>query len=186
MTYGVVIAVLWLALVAYWFASARGNKRTVYRGINPAWRMLGFAVVVGLFFVYRAHPGYLDRNLYLPTGPVRAAGILVCAAGVGFAIWARHTLGTNWSGNPTIKEGHELVVRGPYRWVRHPIYTGILLGLIGTGIGGGRFIHLLIFGLAAAIVWLKIRIEEPLMLRQFPDAYSDYMKRTRALVPFVL
>jgi protein-S-isoprenylcysteine O-methyltransferase Ste14 len=186
MPYGTVITVLWLILVAYWFVSAWGTKRTVYRGINPAWRVLALVFIIGLFFLFGSYPGYFGRQLYYPTVAARAAGILVCAAGVGFAIWARHTLGTNWSGGPTIKEGHELVESGPYRRIRHPIYTGILLAVLGTGMGSGQVKHVFIFGVAAAILWLKLRIEEPLMLRQFPEAYSAYMKRTKALIPFVL
>ena len=107
------------------------------------------------------------------------------ATGLAFAIWARHTLGRNWSGNPTVKEGHELVETGPYRLVRHPIYTGFLLAIAGTGIGRGQVRQLFIFGTAFVLLWAKLRIEESLMLRQFPQTYPGYMKRTKALVPFL-
>src|ERR1017187_7501034 len=102
------------------------------------------------------------------------------ATGLAFAIWARHTLGRNWSGNPTVKEGHELVETGPYRLVRHPIYTGFLLAIAGTGIGSGQVMQLFIFGTAFVLLWAKLRIEESLMLRQFPQTYPGYMKRTKA------
>ncbi len=184
MSYRAVITTLWLILVGYWVFSAWGNKPTVYR-YNPVWRILSAVGIVGLFVLFEAYPSYFRHNMYVPTDACRAAGIAVCAAGVAFAIWARHTLGRNWSGNPTIKEGHELIERGPYRFVRHPIYTGILLAILGSGIGSGQVKHLFILGFAVAILWAKLRIEESLMLRQFPETYPGYMKRTKALVPFV-
>jgi protein-S-isoprenylcysteine O-methyltransferase Ste14 len=185
MSYRDVTAVLWLILVAYWILSAWGNKPTVYR-FNPVWRALSAIAIVGLFVLFEAYPAFFHRHVYQPTDACRAAGIAVCSAGVAFAIWARHTLGRNWSGNPTIKEGHELVERGPYRLVRHPIYTGILLAIVGTGIGSGQVKHLFIFGFAATILWAKLRIEESLMVSQFPQSYPGYMRRTKALVPFVI
>ncbi len=185
MTYRAVIATLWLILVGYWIISASGNKATVYRA-NPSWRVVTVIGIVALFFIFRAYPGYFYHHMYVPTDAARAAGIITCAAGVGFAIWARHTLGANWSGNPTIKEGHELIERGPYRLVRHPIYTGLLLAIAGSGIGSGQLKHLFIFGFSVATLWAKLRIEESLMLRQFPQAYPGYMRRTKALIPYVL
>jgi len=95
-------------------------------------------------------------------------------------------LGSNWSADPSIKEGHELIERGPYRLVRHPIYSGFLLALAGTGLGSGRVMHLYIVGISLMGMCLKLRIEESLMLRQFPQAYREYMRRTKALIPFVL
>jgi protein-S-isoprenylcysteine O-methyltransferase Ste14 len=185
MYYRAAITALWLILFAYWVYSAGGNKATVYR-INPVWRALSVLGIVGLFILFEAFPRSFRHHLYFPTESDEAAGIAVCAAGVAFAIWARHTLGRNWSGTPTIKEGHELIETGPYRYVRHPIYTGILIGMVGSGIGSGQAKHLLIIGTALVILWTKLRIEESLMLRQFPQTYPEYMKRTKALIPFVL
>ncbi|HXQ79928.1 MAG TPA: isoprenylcysteine carboxylmethyltransferase family protein [Opitutaceae bacterium] len=185
MSYRVFIAILWLGAVAYWVFSARGNKRTVYRS-NPVWRMLSGIGIVGLFVLFDAFPEFFHKHVYVATQAGEAAGIMTCAAGLALAIWARHTLGRNWSGTPTIKEGHELVENGPYRLVRHPIYTGILVAVAGTGIGSGQVKHLFILGAALALLWAKLRIEEGLMLRQFPHAYPGYMKRTKALIPFVV
>jgi protein-S-isoprenylcysteine O-methyltransferase Ste14 len=185
MSYLQVISTLWLILVAYWIFSARGNKPTVSR-IDPTWRALSLSAIVAQFLLFRAYPGFFRRHLYFPTDSCRAAGVFICAAGVAFAIGARHTLGRNWSGSPTIKEGHELVESGPYRYVRHPIYTGILLAAVGTGFGSGQTKHLFIVSSALVILWTKLRIEESLMLRQFPQSYPGYMRRTKALIPFLL
>jgi protein-S-isoprenylcysteine O-methyltransferase Ste14 len=185
MPYRWIIFVLWLALFAYWVISAWGNKATVYR-VNPVWRALALLAIVVVFLLIEAFPRFFHHHLYFPGAADRAAGVAVCAAGVGIAIWARHTLGRNWSGNPTIKEGHELIERGPYRYVRHPIYSGILLGMVGTGLGSGQIKHLFVIGTTFVIFWTKLRIEESLMLRQFPETYAAYMKRTKALIPFVV
>jgi protein-S-isoprenylcysteine O-methyltransferase Ste14 len=122
----------------------------------------------------------------MPTEASRVVGITACAAGVALAIWARHTLGKNWSGSPTIKEGHELIESGPYRYVRHPIHTGILLAVARAGLGSGQMKHPNSLGLALVTLWVKLRIEEALTLRQSPQAYPGYMRRKKALIPFIL
>ncbi len=104
-------------------------------------------------------------------------------AGVLIAIWARFSLGRNWSGVVTLKEGHELVTSGPYAAIRHPIYTALILLFLGTTLLVGTPSASL--GLACVIwsCWVKLRQEETLMLLQFPDSYPAYMARTKRLVP---
>jgi len=87
-------------------------------------------------------------------------------AGIAFAIWARMLLGRNWSSDVTLKRDHELIVAGPYRWVRHPIYTAVPL--------------------AGAAFWRKLKIEEAVMRRRFGETYAHYAKRVPALIPFVM
>ena len=176
---------LWLILAAYWIYCARGNKRTAYR-LNPTWRILAIVSLLVLALAFNELPAFFNQRIYSPGVATKWTGVALGAAGVAFAIWARRTLGKNWSGNPTIKEGHELVINGPYRLVRHPIYTGFLLLIVGTLMGGGKVSDLLILGLACAAGWVKVRIEESLMMRQFPEAYAAYRERTKALIPFIL
>ncbi len=99
---------------------------------------------------------------------------------------ARVILGTNWSGIVTLKENHELIQSGPYRFVRHPIYSGILLGIFGSIFALNPFSGGLVV-MAVAIFTLRIKslLEERIMLRTFPDQYPGYMKRVRALIPYV-
>jgi protein-S-isoprenylcysteine O-methyltransferase Ste14 len=117
---------------------------------------------------------------------IETIGVVLCMLGVAFAIWARNVLGENWSGAPQIKEGHELIQAGPYRLVRHPIYTGILLAMFGTGFGFGRIQSLVLFLFCFAALWLKLKVEESLMSQQFPEAYPAYRKKTKALIPYLL
>jgi protein-S-isoprenylcysteine O-methyltransferase Ste14 len=176
---------LWLIFVCYFFVSAWGNKATAFR-VKRTWRLVYLLGIIALIWFLSLDSGFLNLRLleWTPaTGPVALA---LCAAGIFFAIWARRTLATNWSLDPTIKESHELVQKGPYRLVRHPIYTGILLALFGTELAGGRMKNAIVFLFALATFLYKMRVEESLMMRQFPQAYPAYKGRTKALVPFVI
>ena len=112
-------------------------------------------------------------------------GAVISALGVAFAIWARKTLGDNWSANVTLKKEHELIQSGPYKIVRHPIYTGFELCFLGAAITIGQakgFVALLIIFIAHN---LKIAMEEKLMHQQFGERYVLYSKRVKKLVPFI-
>ncbi len=111
-------------------------------------------------------------------------GIILCAAGIAFLVWARQHLGGNWSQTVSVKVEHELVTSGPYRYVRHPMYTGGLIACIGSAIVcGGAFVFLLVI-LGPLFLW-RVGAEDKLMEQQFPNEYPSYKKRTKALIPFV-
>lgn len=176
--------VLWAAWVIYWFVRARGNKPTAHR-LNLIWRWATFILLVALWSVMRLFPEYFDRRL-LPFSWTRTYfSLLLTFLGLAFTVWARRALGANWSANPTIKVGHELIQTGPYRWVRHPIYTGLLLAIFASFLSEAKVSQACIFVCLAVLLIVKLRIEEGLMLRQFPDAYPEYRRRTNALVPFL-
>lgn len=113
-------------------------------------------------------------------------GDVFCVLGLFVTLWARTTLAGNWSSDVTFKQGHELIRRGPYRFVRHPIYTGLLMMCLGAAIEIARLHSWLAVPLMAIAFWLKLKQEERLMLSHFPDEYRDYQKQVKALVPFVL
>jgi protein-S-isoprenylcysteine O-methyltransferase Ste14 len=106
--------------------------------------------------------------------------------GLWVTIWSRRTLGGNWSSEVAFKQGHELVKTGPYRFVRHPIYTGLILMCLGTAGEVGQLHSWLGFLLLCAGFWIKLMQEETLLLRHFPDEYPTYQKQVKALVPFVI
>lgn len=184
---GNVIRGCWILLILYWVISARASK-PVAEGPNP-----------GLIWVYRLpmmigiallcigwHLEWLKNFVFPRSETLAWSGAAVCAAGVAGAIWARSTLGKNWSSEVLFRQGHELIERGPYRLVRHPIYTGILLMCLGTAIAednAGAYLGVLFFFCG---IWLKLRQEEALMARHFPEEYPAYKKRVKALIPFVL
>jgi protein-S-isoprenylcysteine O-methyltransferase Ste14 len=183
---GRIIIGCWIAFLVYWLVSAVRVKAVAERqsfGASLAYRI---PVITGaiLIFSRRIH-GPLDVRVLPDTNWVSYGGALVCVAGLIVCIWARVTLAGNWSSNVTFKQGHELIRRGPYRFVRHPIYTGILLMYLGTAIHLG----LLRAGIGVLLTfigfWIKYRQEEALMLQHFPDQYPVYRKRVKALVPWV-
>lgn len=118
-------------------------------------------------------------------------GAALTFAGLAFAIWARFLIAGNWSSYVELKREHELIMEGPYRWVRHPIYTGLLLAFVGSALAVGEWRGALSRGalsvaIVAASFWRKLRLEEAIMRRQFGEAYARYAARVPALVPFVL
>jgi protein-S-isoprenylcysteine O-methyltransferase len=174
---------LWDILLAYWFVGYIGNKATAKREWDVVQILSIVCMIVGFSFLFT--PILLPKQILPHNVTAGIIGDLMCAAGVVCAIWARRTLGSNWSGTITVKERHELVTSGPYRYVRHPIYTGFLLGSLGLAIVFG---HLGAFiGVAAVFIgfWLRIPREEQLMTQLFPDVYPVYKKQTRALIPFL-
>ncbi len=92
----------------------------------------------------------------------------------------------NWSGVVTVKADHELITTGPYTIVRHPIYTGLLLGFVGSAIARGEWRGVVAVVLVLASLWRKLLLEERWMREQFGEAYETYRRRVRALIPFVL
>jgi protein-S-isoprenylcysteine O-methyltransferase Ste14 len=111
--------------------------------------------------------------------------MIAVASGLGFTVWARRHLGRNWSSDVTVKQDHALVRTGPYRYVRHPIYTGILLALCGTALSINQWRTVVAVGFALLGLFLKLRLEERQMRAIFPE-YDEYRKHTAAIVPFVL
>jgi protein-S-isoprenylcysteine O-methyltransferase Ste14 len=184
---GALLRDLWLTILAVWLAGALFTKRTVRR------QSLGRVVVqrglaVGaylLLLVDRWDLNWLDWRFMKPSRPVEYAGVAVTALGIALAIWARVLLGRNWSGNATVKESHELVQGGPYRFVRHPIYSGISLAIVGTALTMGEVRGLLAVALALASWRVKWPVEERFMTEQFGDRYVEYRRRVRAIIPGV-
>jgi protein-S-isoprenylcysteine O-methyltransferase Ste14 len=183
---GLILA-CWLTLVAYWLIAALGAKRNV-RG-TPWWRGAGVRVaLLVLLALILCLPGFRQfpaSRRVVPVGPVVAgAGVAVCAAGIALSIWARRHLGRNWGMPMSLKEEHELVTTGPYRVVRHPIYTGILIAMLGSTATGSPLWPIL-FVLFGGYFLYSATVEERLMLRQFPTQYPAYRRRTKMLIPFV-
>src|SRR5262249_17801359 len=115
---------------------------------------------------------------------VRIAGVVLCVAGVAFAIWARRTLGKNWGMPMTVHQSPELVTSGPYATVRHPIYSAILLALSGTALALNLWWFVAV---AAALAYFSFaaRREERTMLAAFPREYPAYRERTKMIVPWI-
>ena len=181
---------VWGAFGILWLTAAFTSKRSVRIQSSGSRLFQGGLMILGIMlmtnFRHWVMSGWLTIHLMPVTLPVFAGGFLLTVAGLLFCIWARVVLGRNWSGTVTIKENHELIVRGPYQIVRHPIYTGLLFALIGTAFVDGyvrSFVGVLVIGFG---LWLKSQTEEQFMVQQFGAQYIDYRQHVRALVPFLL
>ena len=184
-----VIPALWIIFTAYWVISARFAKRN----IDPAarWKYvagrlsLSALIVIALFSSTLRHGLRVTYAFQASHALLMAAGIVLVVLGLALAVSARLQLGRNWGMPMSQQEDAELIMTGPYAYVRHPIYSGIILGMIGSAIGHSVAWTLLLVVFGSYFIY-SARREEELMLRQFPDTYPAYMARTNMLVPYVL
>lgn len=178
--------VLWLGLGIYWEVAARGAGAT-HSAEPRASRLFHLTLVsIGQALILFPFPGPL-RTRFLPEAlPLVIVGLVIEAASVAFSIRARTTLGRNWSGAVTTKVDHELVRSGPYRLVRHPIYSGMFALSLGTALAVGEVRTLLGIAFLVVAFWRKIRQEERLLGGLFGPAWEDYRRTTRAVIPWLL
>jgi protein-S-isoprenylcysteine O-methyltransferase Ste14 len=177
----------WIVVVAYWLVSAWRVKATAER--QSRWSAVVHRIPLGCSYFLLANwhlPPPMSSSVTPDAGWARVTGDVVCVYGLFVTIWARRTLAGNWSGDVTFKQGHELIRSGPYRFVRHPIYTGLLTMCLGTAIEVSQLRCWLALPFMATSFWMKLKQEERLLLRHFPGEYPEYQKHVKALVPFVL
>jgi protein-S-isoprenylcysteine O-methyltransferase Ste14 len=177
----------WITFFVYWALSAFRQKKIAEQDSFLSTLVYRMPLTLGGLFLWfpRFH-----HPLNLPVTPSTHLSCLlgagICAFGLLVTLWARCTLGANWSSEVAFKQGHELVKTGPYQFVRHPIYTGLLLMCLGTAVVVGELHCWLGLSLLCIGCWIKLKKEERLMLRHFPDAYRAYMNEVKALVPFII
>jgi protein-S-isoprenylcysteine O-methyltransferase Ste14 len=177
----------WGAVGLVWLVGLAFTKRTV-RAAPIGTRLFHLALAALGFVLLSPHwitTGGLARRFVPQADAFAAAGLALTVAGCAFAIWARMTLGANWSGRATVKANHELVTRGPYALARHPIYSGLLLALAGTALAIGLWRGLVGFMVILLLLMVKMSQEERLMIEAFPLEYPAYRQRVRALIPGV-
>jgi len=187
MTTSEIIITCWSIFMVVWIVNAVRTKKTVER--QSAAAMLAHRIPVGLgwwLLLFPKFPGEFNRQILPRTAELQIAGAVICVCGLVFTIWARKTLAGNWSSDVTFKSNHELIRSGPYRFVRHPIYTGLLGMFLGTAIHVGQLRCFIGLPLVCLGFWIKLSQEERLMLRHFPEAYPGYRREVKALIPFVI
>lgn len=186
LAYGLAIAGLWLAWIIYWSVAAATVKATERRESprSRATYMTMLAAGVALMMWPRGENPLFWRFVP-PTTAIQVLAVVIVVAGLLFSVWARLHLGRNWSGTVTLKRDHELIRSGPYRFVRHPIYTGLSLAILGTVLSLGEWRGLIALVLIVASFVRKIAIEEDFLRGIFRDEYEHYRTETAALVPFV-
>jgi len=175
----------WIVFLGYWLVSALRLKKVKQREARGQ-RLVQIAFMVvayALVFNDTLGRGWLGTRFFPASETIGETGFLLAVVGVAFAIWARWHLGENWSGTVTLKEGHELIRSGPYRYIRHPIYTGMLIAFAGTVLALGELRGLLAFLIALACFYLKARKEERFLAQEFGESFTEHARRTGMFLP---
>lgn len=181
------IGLTWGALALVWIAGLLFTKRTVRsqpagaRLFHLALIALGFSLLGAEWF----RGGWLGMRFRPESQEVALIGLALTITGCLFAIWARLTLGNNWSARATVKADHELITRGPYSLTRHPIYTGLMIAITGTALARDEWRCILAVVVILLALLVKMGQEEQLMMQTFPEKYPEYRRRVKALIPGV-
>lgn len=175
----------WYVFGAYWLITALRVRRTKLEE-KSADRLvtLGVMVVGFVLLFYRWPPFRVFDLRFVPAEPrIAYAGVVVTSFGVALSVWARYCLGEYWSARVTLKEGHQLIRSGPYRYVRHPIYTGLFLGALGRALTVGELRSALAVVILLAAHSRKAAREEGILGEEFGEEYASYRRSTGFLFP---
>lgn len=184
------LRITWIAVLGYWLWAARSAKPVQQQELF-AKRLLVYwlpLLIAALLLGSGEWFGHsLLREQFVPhTTLVYSLGLATAVCGAALAILSRMLLGRNWSATVQLKQEHELITIGPYRLVRHPIYTGLLLLFLGNAVMVGDWRGLLAVAIVLASFWRKLRLEEVWLTEHFGEPYRLYQARTKALIPGVL
>ena len=175
---------LWAAFSIYWSAASKDSAPTKWSESVWSRQFHLFLVNVALLLLVVPVPGLTRR--FLPESRIFiVAGLIIQAAFIFFAVWARRHLGSNWSGEVRVASGHQLVRSGPYRYIRHPIYTAVLGMYCGTALVSGQIHAPIALIVVILAYWRKIRMEERAMAEAFGAEHEEYRRDTWALVPLL-
>jgi protein-S-isoprenylcysteine O-methyltransferase Ste14 len=173
----------WVAFSLYWDIAAKNSSPAKSSEAKSSRGVHVFLTNAALLLI--AAPIHGLGRFVSASSALMMVGLVIELAGLSIAIWARRHLGRNWSGEITIKQDHQLIRTGPYRYLRHPIYTGILTMFVGLTLATGEWLGLI--GLAVAVIayWRKTRMEEATLNAAFGAEYDAYRRDTWAVVPGV-
>ncbi|HET9804421.1 MAG TPA: isoprenylcysteine carboxylmethyltransferase family protein [Candidatus Acidoferrum sp.] len=170
--------ILWL-LMAAWSKPSKRREFPWQRLEHVIPMVAGFLLIYNHIFAW----SFLSNRIIPPNDTVTIAGLSLTLGGLVFAVWARIALGANWSGTVTIKSGHNLIRRGPYRWIRHPIYTGLLASFVGTILLQGEVRSLLGFVFVFLALYRKAKREESFLAQEFGREFAEHAKHTGMFLP---
>jgi len=176
---------IWFVWCIVWLLMAAWSKPSKRREFP--WQRLEHVIplVIGFLLIYnhRFAWNFLADRIIPQNDAITIIGLLLTAGGLVFAVWARIALGANWSGTVTIKSGHNLIRRGPYRWIRHPIYTGILISFVGTILLQGEVRAFLGFVFVLLALYRKAIREERFLSEEFGENFAEHAKQTGMFLP---
>ncbi len=173
------IGCAWLVFWIYWLASAASSKESVKGGWRP--RLTGVSAIAVFLIAGVLRGGSLAVHSVI----LEAIGAVLFVCGIALAVWARLHLGRNWGMPMTQRAEPELVTSGPYRFVRHPIYTGLLTAVLGTALVN-NLLGLIVVVVLLAYFYYSGTVEERNLAATFPQAYPEYKSKTKMLIPFLL
>lgn len=181
------IQIMWLALFLYWVLGTVGLKAVERREsqVQRVSHLVPMLIAALLLILPGRDLGVLAAPFMERTWTGYSIGVVLVVLGCGYAILARRYLGANWSGSVTLKQDHSLIQSGPYRYIRHPIYTGLIAAFAGTTLAIGEWRGLLALLLVCVSLVFKLRREERLMLEHFGTSYTDYRRASWALLPWI-
>ncbi len=176
---------IWFAWCILWLLMAAWSKPSKRREFP--WQRLEHVIpmAIGFLLIYNHNFAwkFLGDRIVPQNDVVTVGGLLLTLGGLVFAVWARIALGANWSGTVTIKSGHNLIRRGPYKWIRHPIYTGILLSFVGTVLLQGEVRSFLGFLLVLLALYRKAKREERFLSEEFGQGFTEHARHTGMFLP---
>jgi protein-S-isoprenylcysteine O-methyltransferase Ste14 len=177
----IVFLVGWIAFWGYWLVASTGVKPGSHRWASFA----GFRVGIILIVLLLLRLGVLKGQRSAATDPLLwGIGLAAFVLGLALAVWARVYLAGNWGMPMTQKADPELVTTGPYRRVRHPIYSGIILAMIGTAIAVSLYWLVAVVVIGAYFIYSAV-MEERYMTERLPDSYPGYQRSSKMLIPFI-
>ena len=173
------ISVGWIVFWIYWLASAAASKESVSGGWRT--RLTGVSVIAVIVIAVAFRGSAVATHSVI----LGAIGAVLFVCGIALAVWARLHLGRNWGMPMTQRAAPELVTSGPYRFVRHPIYSGLLIAMLGTVLVNS-LLGLIVVAVLTAYFYYCGTVEERNLATTFPEAYPAYRSRTKMLIPFLL
>jgi protein-S-isoprenylcysteine O-methyltransferase Ste14 len=182
--------ITWGILLFYWFVSALRTKKTSTKESFLRRFWLYWLPLIAAFYLLGPNDRFgnwlIPGNFIPHTNTVGFIGLVFCVVGLVVAVWGRAALGKNWSVSVQQKENHELIVSGAYKFIRHPIYSGLLLMLLGNAVIAGTWRGLVAVSIVLISFWFKQKKEEKWLIEIFGNEYKEYMNRTKALIPWLL
>jgi protein-S-isoprenylcysteine O-methyltransferase Ste14 len=183
--YTYLIELPWITFLVYWLIASFKTRATEKTELFASRYGVMLLMILGYYCLFgHGTPIAILQTRFVPkTEAILVLGGILAYLGIAFAIWARYHLAENWSARVTIKVGHELVRSGPYSHFRHPIYSGILLAMLGTATAIGELRGLLGVCFVLVAFSIKARKEEAMLIAQFGSAFEEHRRHTGFLLP---
>ena len=180
------VEICWFVFIVVWVIFGLVAKKNIQNNSERLSSFVRFVIIIVVIWLLKIMSSRLLTVTYTLSFNhfTQGCGVLICCAGIAFAIWARIHIGKNWGMPMSVKEEPELVTTGPYSLVRHPIYTGLFIAMLGSMLTEG-FLWLIDLIVLGGYFIYSAKKEEKSMLLHFPDKYPEYMKRTKMLIPYL-